>query len=419
MMEIQAARRRDALSGRAATLAVAAFVLAPVGLIDPLALAPVFTILVVTLLVIARDGLLAASRPLLPAATLLLPLAAWATVSASWSILPQHSLLEGLRRGAIAIGGLVVLAASMALDPQERRFVAAAAAVGLGVAAALLLAEDLSAGALARVVLRRDVALWHYHRGATVMVLALWPVLVASSGPLYRRLLLAAVAGAAVLDVGSGTAALALVAGLAVFAVAWWTPRVVAASLALTLVAFAVAAPLAIPSSESLVAMRAETPWIKWSGMHRLLIWRFTSDRIADHPLLGWGMDASREIPGGKTRLAQRFPEAGLPDDAEALPLHPHDAVLQWELELGVPGTVLCLALAVWGFWRVGFAAPLPRLARAGALGWGGSALVIALLAYGAWQAWWLAALFMAAATFSAAAGIPAKNADIPARDRP
>jgi exopolysaccharide production protein ExoQ len=419
MTDVQAAPRRDALSGRAATLAVAAFVLAPVGLIDPLALAPVFAIVAVALLVVARDGLWTAARPLAPAGLLLLLLAAWATISASWSILPQHSLLEGLRLGAIAAGGLVVLASSMALDPQERRWVAAASAIGLGIAAVLLLAEDLSAGALARLVLRQDVALWHYHRGATVLVMALWPVLVASSGPLYRRILLAAVAGAAVLDLGSGTAALALVAGSAVFAVARWTPRIAAAGLVIALVAFAVAAPLAIPSSESLVAMRAETPWIKWSGIHRLLIWRFTSDRIADRPLLGWGMDAAREVPGGKTRLAQRFPDAGLPDDAEALPLHPHDAVLQWELELGMPGTLLCLALAIWGLWRVGFAAPLTRLARAGALGWAGSALVIALLAYGAWQAWWLAALFLAAATFNAAAGIPAGNAGIPARDRP
>jgi O-antigen ligase len=419
MRDVQAARRRDTLSGRALTLTAAAFVLAPVGLIDPLALAPVFAVVAAILAVVARDGILAAARPLVPATVLLLLLAAWATVSASWSILPQHSLLEGLRFGAIAVGGLIVLASSLALDPQERRRVAASAAIGLGIAAVLLLAEDLSAGALARVLLRRDVALWHYHRGATVMVMALWPVLVASSGPLYRRILLAVVACAAVLDVGSGTAALALVAGLAVFAIAWWMPRAVAAALALALVAFAVAAPLAIPSSESLVAMRAQTPWIKWSGIHRLLIWRFTSDRIADHKLLGWGMDASRAIPGGKTRLAQRFPDAGLPDDAEALPLHPHDAVLQWELELGVPGTVLCLALAAWGFWRVGFAASLTRLARAGALGWAGSALVIALLAYGAWQAWWLAALFLAAATFSAAAGIPEGNAGIPARDRP
>ncbi len=142
-------------------------------------------------------------------------------------------------------------------------------------------------------------------------------------------------------------------------------------ALALALTAFAVALPLAIPSSETLVAMRAETPWIKWSGMHRLLIWRFTSERIAERPLLGWGMDAARELPGGKTHLATRFPDAGLPEDAEALPLHPHDAVLQWEVELGIPGTALCLAAGGLGFVarRICCDAPCGLRARARSAG--------------------------------------------------
>ena len=34
------------------------------------------------------------------------------------------------------------------------------------------------------------------------------------------------------------------------------------------------------------------------SAAHRLLIWDFVIARIADRPLLGWGMEASRVVPG-------------------------------------------------------------------------------------------------------------------------
>jgi len=420
MTRTQAAPRRRALTWRATLLALAAGVLAPVGVIDPLAIAPLFAVLALALLLLGRNGLLEPLRQLWPAALLFLLLAIWATLSSFWSILPRHSLLEGLRLAAIFAGGLVFVATPPTLTLHERRAVAVAAAIGLGIAACWLLVEGLSGAALSRLVLRHEVAVWHYHRGATVLVLALWPVLAGADWrPLYQRIAFLLVAGSAVLIIGSGTATLALGAGLVAFAVACWAPRLTAIALAAGLVATATILPMALPRSETLVAMRQEAPWIKWSGMHRLLIWRFTSDRIAERLLLGWGMDASRDIPGGKTHLAQRFPEAGLPDDAEALPLHPHNAALQWELELGIPGTLLCLGLAIWALWRVGFASGRSRLGRAGSLGWAASALVIALLAYGAWQAWWLASLFLAAATLSAIAGTPADSADIPARDRP
>jgi exopolysaccharide production protein ExoQ len=87
------------------------------------------------------------------------------------------------------------------------------------------------------------------------------------------------------------------------------------------------------------------------------------------------------------------------------LPLHPHNAALQWQVELGLPGTILALAILLWGFWRVGFTPGMPRLWRAGALAWASAALTIAMLSYGAWQAWWLACLFLTASLYAGAVG--------------
>jgi exopolysaccharide production protein ExoQ len=409
-------------SRSALVLAACGFLVPTVAVIDPLALAPLFAIAAAALVALDARAVAAAARPLAPAALLLGLLSLWAIVSASWSILPLHSVLEGVRLLAIAAGGIVVVAAARGLAPGERRLIAGAAALGLGLALAVLLFEAASDAALTRLVLRqRAVPLARFDRGATTMVLSFWAVLMLNGG---RRALmcwvLALAAAAAVYWLDSAGAELALGVGMAAFALAWVAPRLVAAVLVLGLALLAAALPLAVPSYETTLALARHEPAIKWTGIHRLLIWRFTADRIAERPVLGWGMDASRALPGGKTHFATLFPDANLPQDAEALPLHPHNAALQWQVELGIPGTLLCLAFIAWGLARLGSAPGVPRLARAGGLAWAASALVIALLDFGAWQAWWLACLFLTAALASAAAaGSPEDSADTPARHRP
>jgi exopolysaccharide production protein ExoQ len=153
------------------------------------------------------------------------------------------------------------------------------------------------------------------------------------------------------------------------------------------------------------VTVHEHAPWIKWSGIHRLLIWRFGADRVAERPILGWGMDVSRAMPGGKTNLNDLLPDLHYPSNAEALPLHPHDAALEWQLELGIPGLALGLAIVVGAIYRIGWRVPLSPYARAAALGLGASALVIGLLSFGIWQAWWLSSLWLTASLYAASGG--------------
>jgi O-antigen ligase len=206
----------------------------------------------------------------------------------------------------------------------------------------------------------------------------------------------------AVVLVPSAAASLALTASVAAFVLAWWWPRLVGGALAAVMILLTAALPYALPSDRGVVAIHQEAPWIKYSGIHRLMIWRFTADRIAERPWLGWGMDASRELPGSRADLAQLYPQAGLTPDATALPLHPHDAALQWRVELGPFGALLCVAIIGWGVWRVAGARRMGRAERAGALAWATAALVIVMLSYGAWQAWWLATVWLTAALYTA-----------------
>ncbi len=118
---------------------------------------------------------------------------------------------------------------------------------------------------------------------------------------------------------------------------------------------------------------------------HRLQIWEFTIQRAREHPYLGWGLDASRQIPGGMEITSL---------NANIMPLHPHNSVLQIWLELVAPGVILFACLVSYMFLT-----GLPRresthliISHVATLL---PALSIAFLAFGIWQNWWYSALWM------------------------
>ena len=404
---------------RAVVLAACAVLVPGTALIAPLGIAPLFALAAAAVLALDGRGVLRAARPLAPLAVIAALLGTWATLSAAWSVIPRHSFLEGLRFLLEVVGGVLLLAAAIDLLPRERRIVGSCAAVGLAIAILFGLHEALTGAAFTKAILGRSVPMTRLDRGATTLALALWPVLLAARRRAYAAVFALGAAATIYLLYSTG-ALLAVLTGFAVFALAWVAPRATAAALAAGIVLFAIVAPIAVPPYRATIAFHQAEPSFKWSGIHRLLIWRFTAERIAERPLLGWGMDAARAIPGGNQYFADLFPGAGLPKDATTLPLHPHDAALQWELELGAPGTLLALAIIVWGLWRAGIAADLSRAARAGALAYAAAALVIALIAYGIWQAWWVSTLFLTAALVSAAAEDERRESgDTPAPDPP
>ncbi len=405
-MEESSPASRWRLDGGAA-LAAAALAMPPLAMFAPLAWAPVLAVLALALLALASRRVLAGIGGLLPLAVLVAALALWATASASWSILPEHSLFEGLRFLVVGAAGLIVMGAALELPPPAGRRIAQFAVAGIALAVLLLLIERFGNFAIVRLFhdLPPDYPfeLSRYDRGVTTLVLMLWPALAAVRRAWQGAVLVLGVFAATWL-MSSLASLLALGAGVAAFAFACRFPRLVAGTLIAALLAAAIVVPAVLPSDQSVVAFQHRAPWFKPSGIHRLLIWRFTADRIAERPLLGWGMDASREMPGGQLDFSVILPGIGLSTGNVAMPLHPHNAALQWRVELGLPGTALCLAILGWSLWRVGFTARLLPERRAAALGFAAAALVIGLVSFGAWQAWWLSCLWTTAA-FCAGAG--------------
>jgi O-antigen ligase len=394
--------------GAGAVLAAGAFIGPPVAVFAPLGLAPLFGVVALAVLAldVRRTWRGARSLPIL--AVLLAALGIWAVASMLWSIAPSYSLAEGLRLLTIEAGGFVIVAAATALRPDEGRTLGGALVAGASLALVLLLVEWTSDGAISRLVLDprlgTSVPLQRFDRGATTFVLALWPALAVliARRQIAKACLVVVLAGIVVASLDSHAAILALAVGIVAFGVARLLPRVVAVLLALALVATTVALPLVVPSFDETVALHQRVRAINPSALHRLFIWRFVGDRIAERPLLGWGMDAARYLPGGQLDLASTFPTAQLPDDARVLPLHPHDGPLEWRVDLGIPGAVLVLAILLWALWRVGFRGQASALRRAAMLAWASSAIVVGSVSYGFWQAWWLSCLWLGAAFLTA-----------------
>lgn len=384
-------------------LALAALIAPPLGVFAPLGFAPLLAVAALALLASAPRRMLAAARPFAGLAALVALVSAWGALSALWSPIPAHSLFEAIRLLAIAAAGLVVTAAATSLDEGAAARVGYALLAGIAVAILLLQVELRSGEAIARLVAGalpgKPVSISRYDRGITLLLLLAVPAasLLAARRRPFGLALLALAAGVTVVEFNSRTSVVAFGVALVAGAVGWRLPRVAALCLLFGIAGLALVLPLVAPAGPGIAAIERAAPLLPESAIHRFAIWRFAGDRIAERPLLGWGMDASRAIPGGKTPVYRLYPELHINHVAQAMPLHPHDAALQWRLELGLPGVALILALLGCVLWPAARQA-MPGWRRALVFAYVGAAATVALLSFGAWQAWWLSALWLGAA---------------------
>jgi O-antigen ligase len=333
-------------------------------------------------LVLSASGI-RLTRNFLVAAMLLGCLLVWGTASALWSVDPVRSLLVAARlAGLFAVGLALAAGASLVAAPRRLAFLLL---IGMMLGIAMVAIELATAGGLSSLVSDRAYRPTQLNQASISFALLVLPAtaLLISLGQAIFATLLAAVTAITVYELAGTAAKLVMLAGLAMGLLLYRARPVVAAvALAISVVAI-IAAPLTFARIERLPGLGETADSFKISVGHRLLIWSFAGDRIAERPLTGWGLDASRAIPGGDDPIRPGEPW---------MPLHPHNATLQVWLELGAPGAVLfaLLAALVWGVLA---RAEWPPLFAAGA----GGSLTIAFVGcfgtYGIWQEWWLGTL--------------------------
>lgn len=336
-------------------------------------------------------GLVLANPPyrlavLLSPAALFCILVLWGGLSAAWSIDPARSSVLDLRLAGMFGAALTLAAAASRVAAPGRLTLCLFAGTFIGIA--LGLCDLASAGGLSRYVTIRAFGAPRLNQIAVWLALLVLPVgaLLICRG----RVVLAFVAGALMASTVytlDGTAAkIALALSVVVAGLLYYRRRAVARGLAALSMLAILTAPLTLPRLGHYPALFATVDAFKESAGHRLMIWSFTGERIAERPFLGWGLDAARAIPGGKDEIR--------PAETR-LPLHPHDSALQLWLELGAPGATL-YALIVGLLWlRLG-EAEWPRLYAAAAGGSLFAASAVAFAGWGIWQEWWLGTLGLA-----------------------
>ena len=403
--------------------AIAAFTAPLLSVFAPLGMAPLFVILALLLLIADAirgrglpRGLIAAwrsSRGLQRFTLLGVLLCAWALASAAWAAESAQALSStGQLFGALC-AAVICIATAGRLNGPARRNVGRALVAGIAAALALLIAERLDDAWLGRQLhtlgaAGPDQIFSKYNRGLTVMLLLMAPALLALRSNL-ARLALGIVAVAVVMTYFGSSLQLAAGVAMLALALALCLPRAMPWIAGLTIALFVVAAPALPPLTIKTVdtdAITARTQNI--SIAHRIIIWQFTAERIADKPLAGWGIGAARAIPGGNDKVVL-IPSVR-PIMGERLPLHTHNAALQWWLELGVIGATLMAGLWLFALTMIARHAPA-RAPRAIALGGFAAAFVIASLSYGAWQAWWLSTLGLVATLLTLHFARPASSA--------
>jgi exopolysaccharide production protein ExoQ len=340
-------------------------------------------------------------------------------LSACWAVEPRQSLILAGRLAGIFAAGLLLLDAAQRLRPDERAWFERAFLAGFLLGALLILVESATDARLiaalreapwVEAIIGKERPLYfaaYFSREASLASLLVWP----AAAILRRRfgwiwaLGLAALTLVLVLIANSETARIAYFGGLLLFFLALGWPRALAPILGMLLCLALLAAPLLLrPAVIGWTTEQAIVPYAKESSLaHRVAIWSFVTGKIAERPLLGWGLDSSRAIPGGHAEYNAH---------SEILPLHPHDMALQIWLELGLPGAFLGVALLLAVTRRASLLAERPA-AAAFALAALGTAAINGASGYDLWHPWWLCFLWLTATFLVAALGEDEKHASL------
>jgi O-antigen ligase len=237
------------------------------------------------------------------------------------------------------------------------------------------------------------------NRGASVIAIFLWPwtlALLKTFGR-YAATIFVVAASAILVLLAPSAPLVALISAALLFSIAWHAP-LLAKGLLTSIFLFSI---LTVPYLSILIPYTAtvlpEHLQDSTAMVHRLMIWQFAAENILERPLLGWGLDAARILPGGDQELIIGTTHTeGTVIVGQALPLHPHNALIQIWLELGFIGLIFISAL----FFFLVMAIPKNKTdkpACAIAISVLTAGFVISQLGFGFWQGWWLATLGIAA----------------------
>lgn len=339
--------------------------------------------------------------PFLLAAAPLLLLMGWlllsATLAPASAYRGEPSYLAALKLTLLTLGGLLFIGGAAQAGPEDRRFIRAAATIGILVLALALMVEAFGDMPLNRSVLpnaETGALMRNPGKGVSILVALVWGAIAAcAGGHHWQRLTWRALFGLTLvlsLQFDMNTNVVGFGVGAVAFILTQMAPRIIPIIGGAGLALWTLIAPFVAPLLNT--AQIVDSVPLSWAM--RVKIWDYAHDRIMEKPIFGWGL-------GGARHFTEVLDARGAP--VTSIPLHPHSMSLHVWLEAGAVGAVLVAATILAcgiAIARTLGTQPLAAAAAAAALGTIG---VIWNVSYGAWQEWWFAVPFMAGALAAAA----------------
>lgn len=370
-----------------------------IALLSGMAMTPVLLLLTVLVAWQARRAgpLWAGASPEVRALALILGLfLVWPIMTAIWSIAPERSLWSGTRIAVLMAFGGAAYVLVQRLGPASIRLPAWFAGC-IAFCAIVLALELLPGGGLLRrgfEAVGEDYdrfIIKNVNRGLCTLAVLVWPAVAGlwARGWKAPALILPWLLLLPMQEFESLSAVVGLLAGAAVFVALLAAPKMMSKVIAVVVPAFFVVWPALFPVLDRAVfstpAVYAQLPD---TAQHRVEVWRFSMTKVAERPLLGWGLEASRYVPGGNDVYA---------GERKYLPMHSHNSAIQILLEVGAIGLLLtaaALALVMRRWLALENLTPGARATSGAAIV---AYLAVGFSAFGLWQYWWLAVGWLAA----------------------
>jgi O-antigen ligase len=395
---------------------IGAFFILPVALYASKGIALIFTLVAISSVVLELVRERALPRIQLKTYALVAALPIYGAVSAVWSSTPLVSLNISVVILLTFMGGLFLVKFAFGMKEEERDLFEKLFFWGGALGYGLLFVEQTTDTGLSRFVLElvgkirveRPGYSYMLNPGASIAALLVWPYILI----LFRRLLriwailLSAIAIAGLMLSDAIAPIVALIVGGIIFVYIGRTSKVGVKIFTLIVVLVTLIAPLIpdyLPDPRSPGSSLSQ--YYPPSAFHRIIIWKTAVKHIIKNPVLGGGLDTTRDLYGRETMTKYSAENKAAKRNwsfiSEPIPLHPHNAILQIWVELGAAG-VLVLSI-----FLIEFLTSAQRLIQdswnlAVAFGLFTTSFVISNLSYGAWQSWWLGGQLLAATIMAA-----------------
>ena len=347
-----------------------------------------------------KQSLLKFPKPLI---FILLVIPLWGLVTTLWAYNPFSTALVSLKVLSLGVLGAYWCRFTLSMSPSTQAYLIKAFVAGL-ILGMVLLAINKLAGNFWQTYLMKSSSK-AFAQGSLMISLAAWISILWAFQQPYSLLLRIGLVGFFLISIfwtlfqiDCDTSFMGLFLGICAFGGTMLLPRLTSWGMRLLVPILIVSFPFVsyyafkpelIPTYNTFI----HSP----SYIDRLYIWNDVATTIFKNPWQGIGMGGTPHHENRHLKRHWTFTDRnGKTQDFQTsrFGMHPHNAILQLWLELGIFGLLLGTLLAHFVLSQI-FRTSLDRMGQAICAGLFSSAFLIVWVNLGFWQTWWISGLWM------------------------